>query len=54
MREKPAAPKPVESKPKHGADDDGDYTSRLLAAKRRARGPEGEQGGGEPKDKPNA
>jgi hypothetical protein len=50
MREKPKTQRPAETQ-KPDADDDGDYTSRLLAAKRRARGPEGEQDG---KDKPGS
>lgn len=49
MREKPVTQRSADAKPKQGDDDDGDYTGRLLAAKRRARGPEGEQDG---KDKP--
>jgi hypothetical protein len=52
-KSQPAAPR---AQPKPDQDqDDGDYTSRLLAAKRRARGPEGEQPPGDlNQGKPNA
>lgn len=56
MRAKPAAPERPKPKPADTGQDEGDYTSRLLAAKRRARGPEADQSGdsADKQDKPNA
>ena len=51
MREKQEAPTKPVAKPQ-AADDDGDYTSRLLAAKRRARREDDKPQGDGGEDKP--